>query len=84
MKEERVIPRAVVSFSISISGDQSFAIFGGIDSDSIVGGESAIKYFGKYTNDLNTWALEGQGIRYGDQSHKIRNSVPAIIDTGSS
>jgi hypothetical protein len=52
-----------------------------------VGGASGLKTFRNFPNWLGTWALEGQGMYYGDKPMQKPGediSYPAIIDTGSS
>jgi len=33
---------------------------------------------------LQTWALQGQGIKIGDQQYLTAINTPAVIDTGTS
>ena len=40
--------------------------------------------FSNYKNELQTWALQGQGIKIGDQEFRAAASTPAVIDTGTS
>lgn len=85
LKEQKLIDRAIVSFSISLKGmkDTSFAIFGGIESKQIAGGKERIQNFKVVNNKLDTWALNGTGILYGSKDVG-GPSFPAIVDTGSS
>uniref|UniRef100_A0A7S3FSR3 Peptidase A1 domain-containing protein n=1 Tax=Strombidium rassoulzadegani TaxID=1082188 RepID=A0A7S3FSR3_9SPIT len=73
--------------------DQSFAIFGGVDPDQIVGGLGGLKkiqtmaYRPDWTQSSKQWALEGQNMFYGtEECQKIgeEKKYAAIIDTGSS
>lgn len=76
----------MISFSIT-SLDQNiepYAVFGGINEAQVVGGSSGIHFEKVKPNHLNTWALEGQAINYGDQHLTQGGQYVAIIDTGSS
>jgi len=95
LKNSGMIDNALVSFSISGPNmdDQSYALFGGINPDQIVGGTSGLvkmqtmAYRPDWTQSVKQWALEGQTLFYGDQEcQKIgqEKKFPAIIDTGSS
>jgi saccharopepsin len=89
LKDNGIIDRAVVSFSITSKemGEVPYALFGGYNSSQIVGGAEGLKTFKNFENWLGTWALEGQGMYYGDkpmQKPGEDTSYPAIIDTGSS
>ena len=73
LKKHGLIDNAMVSFSIAGPGQEgSYANFGGIDSDEIVGGVQGLakmdtlSYRPDWTNSVKQWALEGQGIKYGD------------------
>jgi len=83
MKENQVIDKTMISFSIDLDS-QSYAYFGGVDPSHVKGGEKSIKYFRKYEDKDSTWSLEGQGFLYGKKPHLLETSVNAIIDTGSS
>jgi len=89
LKDNGIIDRAMVSFSITSKemGEAPYALFGGYNSSQIVGGAGGLKTFKNFENWLGTWALEGQGMYYGDspmQKPGEDTSYPAIIDTGSS
>eukprot|EP00356_Strombidium_inclinatum_P011500 CAMPEP_0170482176 /NCGR_PEP_ID=MMETSP0208-20121228/2310_1 /TAXON_ID=197538 /ORGANISM="Strombidium inclinatum, Strain S3" /LENGTH=495 /DNA_ID=CAMNT_0010754983 /DNA_START=166 /DNA_END=1652 /DNA_ORIENTATION=+ len=89
LKNNGIIDRAVVSFSITSKemGETPYALFGGYNSSQIVGGAEGLKTFKNFENWLGTWALEGQGMYYGNtpmQKPGEDTSYPAIIDTGSS
>jgi hypothetical protein len=66
LKKAKVINDATISFSISTEDqkEKSYAVFGGINLDQVVGGASGIIYNKVVNNHLNTWALDGQGIVY--------------------
>lgn len=67
--------------------EQPYALFGGYNSSQIVDGAAGLKTFKNFPNWLGTWALEGQGMTYGQKSMQTAGSdtsYPAIIDTGSS
>ena len=61
MKANSVISQSIISFSISTSdqGEQSYAIFGGINDAQVVGGSKGMMNAKVMNNNLNTWALEG-------------------------
>ena len=95
LKNNGIIDRAIVSFSIAGPNmdDQSYAIFGGLDPNQIVGGVDALKkmsttaYRPYWTQSVKQWALEGKSITYGTEPVEKKggeNSYTAIIDTGSS
>ena len=89
LKDNGIIDRAMVSFSITSKemGEGPYALFGGYNSTQIVGGANGLKTFKNFPNWLGTWALEGQGMYYGEkpmQKPGEDTSYPAIIDTGSS
>ena len=92
LKEKGIIDRAIMSFSLS-SDQPSYAIFGGINEDQIVGGKSGITKMAtmdyKDNSEKNNWALKGESVFYGDEEIIMLNKAkdakfPAIIDTGSS
>ena len=88
LKDQNVIDRAMVSFSITSlkMEDKPYALFGGYNSSQIVGGAKGLKTFKNFDNWLGTWALEGQGMYYGEKPLQVPGedvSYPAIIDTGS-
>lgn len=65
--------------------DDSYALFGGINSTQIVGGAEGIHSFPSFPNFLGTWALEGQAVQYdGKVLENTDQSYPAVIDTGTS
>lgn len=95
LKNSGIIDRAIVSFSIAGPNmdDQSYAIFGGLQPEQIVGGTEALKkmsttaYRPYWTQSVKQWALEGKQIMYGNelaQKPGGEASYTAIIDTGSS
>ena len=95
LKNSGIIDRALMSFSFAGPGgdEQSYAIFGGLNEDQIVGGKSGIKKMAtmdyKNGSENNNWALKGESIFYGDEEIIMLNKkkdakFPAIIDTGSS
>ena len=95
LKNKGMIDKALVSFSVAGPNmdDQSYAIFGGINSDQIVGGIQGLKkmqtmaYRPEWTQSVKQWALEGQTLLYGEeecQKTGQEKKFPAIIDTGSS
>ena len=86
LKKAKVIDNAIISFSISTSdqAELSYAVFGGINLDQVVGGANGIIYNKVQNNHLNTWALDGQGLFYNGQNIKSDQEYPAVIDTGSS
>lgn len=73
----------MVSFSINEQGG-SFAVFGGVDSSQVVGGQAGMQFAQNIASKSDTWALEGQSFSYG--TYKIAEDVKynAIIDTGCS
>jgi hypothetical protein len=87
LKDSGIIDKPIVSFSISSRdiNDESYALFGGINSTQIVGGMEGIQRFASFPNFLGTWSLEGQAIVYnGTVLENTARSYPAIIDTGTS
>lgn len=87
LKDQGIIERAMVSFSISGSDqdDSPYALFGGVNSTQIVGGEAGLTAFKSFPNFLGTWALEGQEMKYdGKTLEGTHGNYPAIIDTGTS
>jgi hypothetical protein len=89
LKNNGIIDHAIVSFSITSKDmtEKPYALFGGYNSSQIVGGSEGLKTFKNYPNWLGTWALEGQGMFYGDTPMQTPGkdiAYPAIIDTGSS
>ena len=86
MQASGMIENAFVSFSIATSDmdDQSYAIFGDYNPDQIVGGNQGLIEFPNFDNELETWAIAGQGLYYNDQLlQREESDMPAIIDTGS-
>ena len=61
LKKNKIIDRAMVSFSLSQKGmkDQPYALFGGYNSSQIFNGSSGLKTFKNYPTKLGTWALLG-------------------------
>jgi len=89
LKDSGIIDHAIVSFSVTSKamGETPYALFGGYNSTQIVEGQAGLKTFRNFPNWLGTWALEGQGMFYGNDSMQkpgTDSSYPAIIDTGSS
>lgn len=87
LKDNGIIDKAVVSFSISSSemGEEPYALFGGVNPTQIVGGMDGLKSFPSFPNFLGTWALEGQSIHYDSKKlDGTERSYPAIMDTGTS
>ena len=78
----------MVSFSITQSDmkEKPYALFGGYNSTQIVDGAKGLKVFKNFKNDLETWALQGQEMTYGNKPFINKQTVvyPAIVDTGSS
>jgi len=83
MKKNKLIEKAVISFSLSLNGD-SYALFGGFDPKQIHGGSKKLVYFENSSNALGTWALKGEGIHYGEEKFILKAPADAIIDTGTS
>jgi hypothetical protein len=94
LKQKGLIERGIVSFSIAGPNidDKSFAIFGGIDENQIVGGVNGLKkmqtmaYRPDWTESAKQWALEGQTVFYGEEEMQKaghEKKFPAIVDTGS-
>ena len=89
LKDNGIIDNAVVSFSVTSKemNETPYALFGGYNSSQIAGGAEGLKTFKNFPNWLGTWALEGQGMYYGEKAMQQPGhdtSYPAIIDTGSS
>lgn len=87
LKDSGIIDRAIVSFNLATRDidDQSYALFGGVNSSQIVNGVQGLRTFQSFPNWLGTWALEGQKVVYGDKLlPNSQGSYPAIIDTGTS
>ena len=94
LKNNHVIDQAIVSFSISgpESDESSYAIFGGLNQDQILGGVTGLKkietmaYRPEWMHSVKQWALEGRNMFYnGDELNLVKEQKwPAIIDTGSS
>ena len=87
LKDSGIIDRSMVSFNLATRDidDQSYALFGGVNSTQIVGGVKGLRTFQNFPNWLGTWALEGQKVFYGDKMlENTQGSYPAIIDTGTS
>ena len=67
LKNSGIIDRALVSFSVSGPNmdDPSYAIFGGLNPEQIVGGTDGLKkmqtmaYRPDWTQSVKQWALEG-------------------------
>jgi len=74
------------SFSLSLSDQSSFAVFGGIDEEQIVGGATGLKPFRNNPDifsHIKAWALTGEALYYGLPQIGQTGSYPAVIDTGS-
>lgn len=94
LKNQKVIDQAIVSFSIAgpESSESSYAIFGGLNADQIVGGVSGLKkiqtmaYRPDWMHSVKQWALEGRNMFYNNEEFILgqEQKYPAIIDTGSS
>lgn len=95
LKNKGLIDRALVSFSVAGPNmdDQSYAIFGGLQAEQIVGGTDGLRkmqttaYRPYWTQSVKQWALEGKQISYGTelvQKPGGEATYTAIIDTGSS
>lgn len=94
LKNSKVIDQAIVSFSIAgpESSENSYAIFGGLNADQIVGGVGGLKkiqtmaYRPDWMHSVKQWALEGRNMFYGGEEFTLgqEQKYPAIIDTGSS
>jgi hypothetical protein len=92
LKKNGLIDSAMVSFSTAGPGEAgSFAVFGGLDPNQIVGGVQGLHkmqtlaYRPDWTQSVKQWAIEARGIRYGNEEYLLgQKSFPAIIDTGSS
>lgn len=75
LKNQKVIDQAIVSFSIAgpESSESSYAIFGGLNADQIVGGVSGLKkiqtmaYRPDWMHSVKQWALEGRNMFYGGE-----------------
>ena len=86
LKNAGVIDVASVSFSISMEwmDETSFAVFGGVDEDKIVGGISGMYTFDNTENDLYVWALSGQGFFIdGIPAYLHEEPLPVVLDTGT-
>ena len=66
--------------------EKPYALFGGYNSTQIIDGAKGLKVFKNFKNELQTWALQGQEMTYGNQQFVKNQSqvYPAIVDTGSS
>ena len=95
LKNSGLIDRAVVSFSVAgpTMDDQSYATFGGMNPEQIVGGTAGLHkmsttaYRPYWSQSVKQWALEGKEMRYGYELAAApggEKSYTAIIDTGSS
>jgi hypothetical protein len=90
LKDNKVIDKAVVSFSVANS--ESYALFGDWNASQVVGAEKGLhtlktfNYMPDFVMANKNWALEGQDLLYGDLPLKniLQKSFPAIVDTGSS
>ena len=75
LKNSKVIDQAIVSFSIAgpDSDDSSYAIFGGLNQDQIVGGAgglhpmSTMAYRPEWMHSVKQWALEGKNMFYNGE-----------------
>lgn len=43
-------------------GEESYALFGDWNPDQVVGGADGLYTFPNHDNELETWALSGQGM----------------------
>jgi hypothetical protein len=61
LKDGGIIDRSMVSFNLATKDidDQSYALFGGVNSTQIVDGVKGLRTFQNFPNWLGTWALEG-------------------------
>lgn len=75
LKNQGIIDKALVSFSVSGPGgdEESYAQFGGINPDQIVGGVDGLTkmktmaYRPDWTESVKQWALEGQSLAYAGE-----------------
>lgn len=72
LKNSGSISQAIVSFSVVGAGQsgESYALFGGIEFDQIVGGQRGLKQFKTVAyrqggDEAKNWALAGENILYG-------------------
>ena len=71
---------------MSFADKNSFAIFGGVDQNQIVGGIKGLKPFRNNPDifsHVKSWALSGKGIYYDDHKVGAESTYPAVMDTGS-
>lgn len=74
------------SFSLSLADSNSFAVFGGVDSDQIKGGTTGLRPFRNNPDifsHIKAWALMGKGVYFGAKQLGQAGTFPAVIDTGS-
>lgn len=84
MMRQGLISRA--SFSLSLAPENSFAVFGGIDEEAIVGGQTGLRPFRNNPDifsHIKAWALTGKGLYYGYPQIGEQGNYPAVIDTGT-
>lgn len=89
-----MIEQPIVSFSIAgpEASDTSYAIFGGLNENQIVGGIGGLRkiqtmaYRPDWMHSVKQWALEGRNMFYAGEEFILgeEQKYPAIIDTGSS
>lgn len=90
LKQQGIINNALVSFSFSGPGqsDGSYAQFGGINENQIVGGAGGLEKMQtkshRVDNSVKQWALDGQSMLYGTEECTKTKSYSAIMDSGSS
>ena len=78
LKNKGMIDKAIISFSTAGPNkeEKSYAIFGGINEEQIVGGVRGLKkmqtfaYRPEWTESTKQWALEGQTVLYGEEEFK--------------
>ena len=86
MRASGMIDEASIAFNIATMSmdDESYATFGGYNPDQVVGGEEGLIEFPNFHNELETWAIGGEGAYYDGKLLKVTDSkLPALIDTGS-
>ena len=84
LMKQKLINKA--SFSLSLSDNGGFALFGGIDESQIVGGANGLRPFRNNPDifsHIKAWALSGKGLFYGTPEIGQQGTYPAVIDTGS-
>ena len=84
LMKQGLISRA--SFSLSLAPDASFAVFGGVDEEQIIGGSTGMRPFRNNPDifsHIKAWALSGKGLFSGLTQMGSFGNFPAVIDTGS-